>query len=71
MTVDLQLSRRIVPGDPNAAKAVLDLFERHDPTSLDQAVALVTAFGLAPEEIFDEIAEGWSHYRLMRDMPWD
>ena len=70
MTVDMRLSHRLAAGDANAVTAAIELFERHDPEDLDEAIALVAAFGVAPEGVVDEIVDAWDHYRLIRDMPW-
>lgn len=65
------MTHQLVGGDPHTVQAALELFERHDPESLEEAVALISALGVAPDGVFDEIADAWNHYRLIRDMPWD
>jgi hypothetical protein len=66
-----RLAARVADGEPNAADAALELLERTNPQTLDDAVALVWPDRKVPPERFDAVAQAWDFYRHVRDMPRD
>ena len=66
---DERLAKRVADGEPRPRRAALELFERNDPRSLGDAIALVWPDGQAPAERFGALARAWDLYRHVRDMP--
>jgi hypothetical protein len=66
---DERLARRIADGQPRPRRAALELLERNDPRTLDEAIVLVWPDGNAPPERLGALARAWDLYRHVRDMP--
>jgi hypothetical protein len=56
---------------PDAPAAALELFERHDPGSLDQAVEVACGDGELPPAAFEIVIEAWDRFFHIRSMPWN
>ncbi len=54
-----------------AARSALELSERRNPATLEEAVALVCPDRRPSSQAFDAIADAWDRHRYTRDMPWD
>lgn len=66
---DERLARRVTDGEPRPRRAALELFERNDPRTLEEAIALVWPDGKAPAERCGALVRAWDLYRHVRDMP--
>lgn len=66
---DERLAKRVADGEPRPRRAALELFERNDPRTLGDAIALVWPDGKAPAERVGALAQAWDLYRHVRDMP--
>ncbi|MBS1879977.1 MAG: hypothetical protein JST31_10715 [Actinobacteria bacterium] len=54
-----------------AVEAALALIERHDPSSLPQALALLGDAAPITPQRFEIVAEAWDRYFHISSMPWD
>jgi hypothetical protein len=66
---DERLAKLVAHGRPRSRGAALELFERNDPRTLAEAIALVWPDGNAPAEGFRALEQAWDLYRHVRDMP--
>jgi hypothetical protein len=66
---DERLAKRVTDGEPRPRRAALELFERNDPRTLEEAIALVWPDGKAPAERCGALVRAWDLYRHVRDMP--
>jgi hypothetical protein len=70
-TYDQRLAKAVLDGAPDADRAALMLFERHEPRNRTQAIDLVVPFGPVPPETFDRVSRVYDVYRHTLDMPHD
>ena len=66
---DERLAKRVADGGPRPRRAALELFERNDPRTRGEAIALVWPDGKAPAERCGALVRAWDLYRHVRDMP--
>ena len=66
---DQRLAKRVADCQPRPRRAALELFERNDPRTLAEAIALVWPDGNAPAERSGALVRAWDLYRHVRDMP--
>jgi hypothetical protein len=70
-TYEERLRLRIKRGGAEAVDAALALMERHDPDSLEGALALVLGDAeIAPAQR-EIVAMAWDRYFHIRAMPWE
>jgi hypothetical protein len=70
-TYDQRLAQAVVDGAPDADRAALTLFERHDPRNRTQAINLVVPSGPVSPEMFDRISRAYDVYRHTTAAPRD
>lgn len=68
---DARLRFRLLDRDDEALSAAMDLLERHDPASLDQALALLADGPPVTPPTFEVLAQAWDRYFHIRNLPWD
>jgi hypothetical protein len=66
---DERLAKRVADGESRPRQAALELFERNDPRTLGEAIALVWPDGKVPAERFGALARAWDLYWHVRDIP--
>jgi hypothetical protein len=66
-----RLAKSILGGGADASRATMKLLEYSAPETLDEAVALVAAYGTVTTEVFDRVADAWETYRHFKDLSWD
>ncbi len=69
-TYEERLRVRVIRCGPDALCAALELFERRDPPTLDEALTLVRGPRELSPQAFAVVVEAWDRYFHMRSMPW-
>jgi hypothetical protein len=66
-----RLAWRVRTHESKALEAAVTLFERIEPNTIDEAVQQICPDRRPPSDVFDVIADAWSLYRHIADMPCD
>lgn len=68
---DERLARSVLRAEGDELRTAITFFERHDPVTLEDALALLAAYGPITPQAFEHAAKAWDIYWHLRDMPGD
>lgn len=65
------LAQDVLSGRTGADHAAMELLERFQPRTIEEAVKLLSADGAPSVEAFDRVVDAWATYRHTMHLSWD